>query len=583
VDGFKFLSFLTKVVKPITANNSVQPLVKTIFNMKTFFNQKAWLYGLSLTLVTSSSISSIFAQDNNTSTDHKVTSIEKTSDKDVQIFINNPPALSNKDYSSYNWFANQSDDKNSKKPQLGVLLKENEVNVIITKVFPNTTAAKIGLQPNDEIISLDGKITEDIASLIEIIQNHEIGDVLVVQYKRDGVSQTAASVLGTTTENYFLNSRRNYTSNYHYDYTYSNNKTRYQKENACEELEKMYGKPFLGVYLSNPHVEHGDGAKLTSIIEGTGAKAAILKAADKITKIDKTPISSSKEAMKFIQSKKPGDQITLQVVRENKTMLVKATLGSWADSPTFSSKMRTLETDCEANQLAEKDMQENACEKLKEIHGKPFLGVYFGDPHATSGNGAQLTSVIKGTGAESATLQADDKITKMNQTPISCSKEAMKFIQNKQPGDLIKIQVLRNNENVLIDATLGSWAMSPNSVSKISKLEAYCDANNQEEEEEEVVAPKEADVVMPTFETQAILEVFPNPTADFVNVRFEGQKAPLTINIIGLNGQTMYTKSIQNFDGNYSDQLDLSKYPSGVYLIHLTQADQQMTQQVIVE
>jgi len=98
------------------------------------------------------------------------------------------------------------------------------------------------------------------------------------------------------------------------------------------------------------------------------------------------------------------------------------------------------------------------------------------------------------------------------------------------------------------------------------------------------VAPKEnAATLMPSFETQAVMEVFPNPTADFVNVRFEGKKAPLTINIIGLNGQTIYTKNIQSFEGNYSDQLNLSQYPSSVYLIHLTQADQQMTQQVVVE
>lgn len=553
--------------------------------MKTFFNQKAWLYGLSLTLFTSCSISSIFAQDNNTSTDHKVTSIEKISDNDVQIFVNNPPALSNKDYSSYNWFTNPSTNKDdSKKPQLGVLLKENGSSVVIQKTFPNTTAAEMGLQENDKIISIDGKIIEEIADLTKIIQNHEVGDVVVIQYKRNDVAQTAASTLRTTTKNYYLNSRRNYTSKYNnYDYTYKT--TRYKKETACEELEKMYGKPFLGVYLSNPHAEQGDGAKLTSIIKGTGAEAAVLKAADKITKMDKMPISSTKEAIQFIKSKQPGDQITIQVVRENTTMLIKATLGSWADSPQATSQIKTLEAYCDANKLEEQEMKENACERLEEMYGKPFLGAYFNDPYATSGNGAKLTSIIKGTGAEAAALQAGDKITKMNQTPISCSKEAMTFIQNKQPGDQIKIQVLRNNENVLIDATLGSWATNPKSVSKVTKLEAYCDANNlEEEEEEELVAPKENPAtLMPSFETQAIMEVFPNPTADFVTLKFEGQKAPLTINIIGLNGQTMYTKNIQNFDGNYNGQLDLSKYPSGVYLIHLTQADQQMTQQVVVE
>ena len=552
--------------------------------MKTFFNQKAWLYGLSLTIVTSSSISSIFAQDSNTSTDHKVTSIEKTVIKDVQVFVTNPPALNNKNYSSYNWVAKKStDDSDSEKLQLGALLKENDSRLIILKTFPNTMAAEIGLQENDKIVSVDGKIVEDIASLTEIIKNHEVGNFVVINYERDGISKTATSTLRTTTKNYYLNSRRNYTSNYNYDYNYTKN-TRSPKETACEELEKMYGKAFLGVYLSNPHEESGNGALLSSIIEGSGAKAAVLKTADKITKMDKMPISSSKEAMEFIQSKKPGDKITIQVLRENKTMLIKATLGSWAESPNSTSKIRMLEAYCDANKLAEKDLQENACEKLEALHGKPFLGVYFNAPYAESGNGALLTSVIEGTAAETATLKATDKVTKMNQTPISCSKDAMKFIRSKQPGDLIKIQVLRDNKNILIEVTLGSWAESPSSTSKISKLTAYCEANKAGEEEE-VVAPKEntTDALMPTFETQAVLEVFPNPTPDFVNIRFEGKKSPLTINIMGLNGQMMYTKSIQSFEGNYSDQLDLSKYPSGVYLIHLTQADQQMTQQVVVE
>jgi S1-C subfamily serine protease len=569
------------VVKPITANNSVQPLVKTIFNMKTFFNQKAWLYGLSLTIVASSSTTSIFAQDNNTSTDHKVTSSQKITNEDVQVFVTNPSTLTSKDYSLYSLdFSQNTKTKHTKKPQLGVLLKGDVSGVVILKTFPNTAAAKIGLQENDRIISVDGKKAEHISGFVEMIQKHKVGDAIVIKYERDGVSKTASSILNPTTEHHYLNSRRNQSFKY-----YNTPLTTEQKENACEVLEQMYGKPFLGVYLSNPHQEGGDGAKLTSIIEGTGAEAAVLQAADKITKMDQNPISSSKEAMKFIQSKKPGDKITIQVVRENKTMLIKATLGSWADSPNSTSKINALEKYCDANKQKEIDMQENACERLKEMYGKPFLGVYFKDRYAESGNGAQLSSVINGTGAAIASLQAADKITKMDQTPISCSQEAVKFIQNKQPGDLIKVQLVRNNETILVDATLGSWATNPGSFSNVSKLEAYCEANTLEEEEEEVVAPKEntADVLMPTFETQAVMEVFPNPTADFVNIRFEGKKAPLTINVISLNGQTVYTKNIQSFEGNYSDQLDLSKYPSGVYLINLTQDGQQMTQQVVVE
>ncbi|MBL4650736.1 MAG: PDZ domain-containing protein [Aureispira sp.] len=383
--------------------------------MKTFFNQKAWLYGLSLTIVTSSSISSIFAQDSNTSTDHKVTSTLKASNEEVMLSPERFISPISKNYIPYTSTNTKSVDlATTKKAQLGVLLKENDSRLIILKTFPNTTAAEMGLQENDKIFSIDGKIIEDIASLTEIIQNHEIGDVVVVKYERDGFSKTAASTLRTTSNNYDLNSSRKYTLNYNYtkNTRYHTTNTRYQKETACEELEKMYGKPFLGVYLSSPQVEHGDGAKLTSIIEGTGAKTAILKAADKITKMDKTPISSSKEAIQFIQSKKPGDKITIQVVRENKTMLIKATLGSWAESPNAASKTRILEAYCDANKLAEKDLQENACERLEELYGKPFLGVYFNAPYAESGNGAQLTSVIEGTRAEVAALKQKIKLLK---------------------------------------------------------------------------------------------------------------------------------------------------------------------------
>lgn len=62
--------------------------------MKTFFNRKAWIYGLSLTMITSSSSNSIFAQDSNTSTDHKVTTIEKNLNKNVRVFVNNAPSES---------------------------------------------------------------------------------------------------------------------------------------------------------------------------------------------------------------------------------------------------------------------------------------------------------------------------------------------------------------------------------------------------------------------------------------------------------------------------------------------------------
>ncbi|WP_052596921.1 PDZ domain-containing protein [Aureispira sp. CCB-QB1] len=555
--------------------------------MKTFFNRKAWIYGLSLTMITSSSSNSIFAQDSNTSTDHKVTTIEKNLNKNVRVFVNNAPSESYEGQIAYHWEPSQEEEIEviDNKPKLGVLLKGNESGVVVLKTFPNTTAAEIGLQENDKIISIDGKKTANIANLHEIIQGHQVGDAIVVQYERDGATHTAASILRSTSQNHYLNHRQNY----NYTYSWSSNSDGYLKENACEKLEKLYGKPFLGVYLSSPHTDGGDGARLSSIIKGTGAEAAVLKAEDKITKMDQTPIQSSKEAIQFIQSKKPGDQIQIQVVRDNKTMLIEATLGSWANNPRTAAKITKLEEYCAENQQEEQEMQESACERLAEMYNKPFLGVYLNHASNEDGSGARLSSIIKGTGAAAAVLKAEDKITKMDQTPISSTKEAIQFIQSKKPGDQIQIQVVRNNKTMLIEATLGSWANNPRTAAKITKLEEYCETNTFIQEETPIEAPKEdlpqnmKDLVLPTFETKAVMEVFPNPTADIVNIRFEGEKAPLTIQVLGLDGRTMFSKNIQNFEGNYNDQIDLSKYPSGTYLINLMHGEQQITKQVIVE
>jgi len=45
----------------------------------------------------------------------------------------------------------------------------------------------------------------------------------------------------------------------------------------------------------------------------------------------------------------------------------------------------------------------------------------------------------------------------------------------------------------------------------------------------------------------------------------------------------MYSKTIQNFEGDYNNQLNLSKYPAGVYFIHLNQDGEQISKQVIVK
>lgn len=59
------------------------------------------------------------------------------------------------------------------------------------------------------------------------------------------------------------------------------------------------------------------------------------------------------------------------------------------------------------------------------------------------------------------------------------------------------------------------------------------------------------------------LLVFPNPTTDIVNIMLKNER-PLTIKLSDLNGKTLLSTSKEA-----SFVLDLSRYSSGLYLLHL--------------
>jgi putative serine protease PepD len=69
------------------------------------------------------------------------------------------------------------------------------------------------------------------------------------------------------------------------------------------------------------------GAVITSIISGTGAAAAGLQQGDIIVGINKTTISGAQDVSSVISSLRPGDQITMRIVRGTKHLSIKVTLG----------------------------------------------------------------------------------------------------------------------------------------------------------------------------------------------------------------------------------------------------------------
>jgi hypothetical protein len=81
----------------------------------------------------------------------------------------------------------------------------------------------------------------------------------------------------------------------------------------------------------------------------------------------------------------------------------------------------------------------------------------------------------------------------------------------------------------------------------------------------------------------ADVDVFPSPTGGFLNVTFEGDATEqVSISIVNLLGQILYTKTHKDFDGSLQQQLDVSSYKAGFYCVIVGHGDEVQTWQIVV-
>jgi putative serine protease PepD len=83
---------------------------------------------------------------------------------------------------------------------------------------------------------------------------------------------------------------------------------------------------YLGVKVGDTVT--GDGAQVTSVLNGTPADKAGLKAGDVITAVDGKAVSNANDLTTNLAARKPADKVTFSVTRNSKTMKLTVTLGT---------------------------------------------------------------------------------------------------------------------------------------------------------------------------------------------------------------------------------------------------------------
>jgi photosystem II stability/assembly factor-like uncharacterized protein len=166
---------------------------------------------------------------------------------------------------------------------LGVQGEDTQGGAKLTQITPEGPAAKAGLKQNDVVKSIDKKDLKNYDELVDEIAPHKPGDKVTLGVQRDKETKEVVVTLDLRPE----------------------------------------GPPGFGGGGGRANVFAGilgepveGGVRLSQVVEDSPAEKVGLKVGDVLKAIDKKDVTTLQQVSDALRDKKPGDKVTLQVLRE---------------------------------------------------------------------------------------------------------------------------------------------------------------------------------------------------------------------------------------------------------------------------
>jgi len=243
---------------------------------------------------------------------------------------------------------------------------------------------------------------------------------------------------------------------------------------ACSESKAYLGVMMKDVSISSQGIQ---AARITEVIAGTPAEEAGLEMGDLITHINGDRVESAQDVVEMIQSEKPGEDVKLTILRNEKKKNIKVELDERAiemrrrvGSETPSDQAPMPFFDLQMNPDSIEMVFPREFEFLRDsfmvaqpfswhnegfaLENTPFLGVTPGADLA--GKGVVIGSIVPGSSAEEMGLQEGDVILSINQTAVNEFNEMAELIGALEPGGEVELSVQHNGREKKITGTLGS-------------------------------------------------------------------------------------------------------------------------------
>jgi predicted metalloprotease with PDZ domain len=199
---------------------------------------------------------------------------------------------------------------------------KNGNGVLVSDVVEDSPAEKAGIKPGDVIVKIDDREVSDPGVLAKYVGSHDPGDVVRVQFLRDGKKKTEEVKLG---EREMAEPKV----------------IRMGKDKPFVNAFRVLGGPRLGVIVqpldedlaSYFDVKKDDGVLVVRVVEDSPASEAGIRGGDVITGVAGKEVRDAEDIREAIHDMDAGDEVAVAIVRKGAKKEITVTLdkesGTW--------------------------------------------------------------------------------------------------------------------------------------------------------------------------------------------------------------------------------------------------------------
>lgn len=196
------------------------------------------------------------------------------------------------------------------------------------------------------------------------------------------------------------------------------------------------------------------GVQVNDVTEKSAAEKAGIKEGDIITKIGDTKIEDPDGLSAEVRKHKPGEKVTVTLLRDKKEQKLTAELGKWSGTNVFtvSPKMPDMNILRETLPRAQRVPGYPMGQGFSWSGGGPVLGLSVQD--TDDGKGVKVIDVDDEGNAAKAGIKKDDIITHFNDKEVNGADEVAKLVKENKDKPSIRLQLKRSGKSQNIEVKM---------------------------------------------------------------------------------------------------------------------------------